>query len=66
VRIHINLRSDHPNQFALLLLIIMSKGKYEWPTYADEENFLSPGVRRCDYVIGRIRDRNIHQGRIYK
>ena len=54
MRIHINLRSNHPNQYALLLLIIMSKGKYEWPVFAGNPDFLNPGMRRCRWVRYRM------------
>lgn len=66
MKIHINLRTNHPNQLSLLKMILLAKNKFEWPSYADVENFMAPDVKRCDYVIGKIRDRKIHMGMIYR
>jgi len=65
MRIHINLSSTRMNAFARAKVILITTMKLEDPRYINEPNFMASGIRRCDYVIGKLRDRSIARGRIY-
>lgn len=55
MRIHINLRTDHPNQLALVALILYAKGKLlEAQGYCDNPFEMAAGVKRCRWVRYRM------------